>query len=125
MYNHRLHKKFFLCIDETRQINIGTALRCGIFPLRIGIGRYACNYISENERLCFLTVTKLKMKILFLFYCDHQAYSDIRESFYSEITNKCENFVQLNDKQNILIHWSNRYVYDFSKYVKKRKMMYR
>ena len=63
-----------------------------------------------------------------MFYCDH--YSDIRESFCSEITYKCENFSQLNDKQKLNLLMSNQYVYDFFKlvrkcYLKRRETMYR
>ena len=53
----------------------------------------------------------------FLFYCDH--YNEIRESLCSEITYKCENFAQLNDKQKLNLLMSNQYVYDFSKFVRK------
>ena len=62
--------------------------------------------------------------------CVFDHYSDIQGSFYSEITYKCENFAQLNDKQKLALLISNQYVYDFSKfvskcYLKRRETMYR
>ena len=104
-------------------------LICGILPLRIETGRYACNYISENERLClFCNCNEVENEVHFLFYCGH--YNEIRESFYLEITYKCENFAQLNDKQKLNLLMSSQYVYDFSKfvrkcYLKRRETMYR
>ena len=76
-------------------------LRCGIVPLRIKTGRYACNYISENERFClFCNRNEVENEVHFLFYCDH--YNEIRESFYSEITYKCENFAHLKINRNLI-----------------------
>ena len=67
--------KSVLCIEPyvvnvlTRQDrSILAQLRYGIVPLRIETGRYACNYISENERLClFCTCNEVENEVHFCF----------------------------------------------------------
>ena len=88
-YVHCFEKKNTYWLNESWETRLPkrlkcTIVRCGILPLRIEIGRYACNYISENERLClFCNCNEVENEIHFLFYCDH--YSDIRESFSIQI----------------------------------------